>query len=46
MDQSILFLEFEYVFGIAVVLVIVLMLLFYVIFPYNKDLEYGPEGKG
>ncbi len=41
MDQYILFLEFEYVFGIAVVLVIVLMLLFYVIFPYNKDLEYG-----
>ena len=39
MDQSILFLEFEYIFGIAVVLVILLMLLFYVVYPYDKDLN-------
>ena len=39
MDQSILFLEFEYVLGIAVVLVILLMLLFYVVYPYDKDLN-------
>ena len=39
MDQSILFLEFEYIFGIATALVILLMLAFYVIFPYDKDLK-------
>jgi hypothetical protein len=39
LDQSILFLEFEYIFGIAVVLVILLMLLFYVVYPYDKDLN-------
>jgi hypothetical protein len=39
LDQSILFLEFEYIFGIAIALVILLMLVFYVIFPYDKDLK-------
>lgn len=39
MDQSLLFLEFEYVFGIAVALVIFLMLIFYVVYPYDKDLN-------
>ena len=39
MDQSILFLEFEYVFGIASALIILLMLMFYVIYPYDKDLK-------
>ncbi len=39
LDQSILFLEFEYIFGIATALVILLMLAFYVIFPYDKDLK-------
>ena len=39
LDQSILFLEFEYIFGIATALVILLMLVFYVIFPYDKDLK-------
>ncbi len=33
MDQSILFLEFEYIFGIATALVILIMLVFYVILP-------------
>jgi hypothetical protein len=39
LDQSVLFLEFEYIFAIAVVLVILLMLGFYVIYPVNKDLK-------
>jgi hypothetical protein len=39
MDQSLLFLEFEYIFGISVALVILLMLAFYVIYPYDKDLK-------
>ena len=39
MEQSILFLEFEYIFGIAVVLVVILMLAFYVVYPYDKDLK-------
>lgn len=39
MEESVLFLEFEYIFGIAVVLVLLLMVLFYVVFPYDKDLK-------
>lgn len=39
MEESVLFLEFEYVFGIAVALVILLMVLFYVVYPYDKDLK-------
>lgn len=39
MEESVLFLEFEYVFGIAVTLVILLMVLFYVVYPYDKDLK-------
>jgi hypothetical protein len=39
MKESVLFLEFEYIFGIAVVLVLLLMVLFYVVFPYDKDLK-------
>ena len=38
-DQSILFLEFEYILGIATALVILIMLVFYVIYPYDKDLK-------
>ena len=34
-----LFLEFEYILGIGTALVILLMLVFYVIFPYDKDLK-------
>lgn len=39
LEESVLFLEFEYVFGIAVTLVILLMVLFYVVYPYDKDLK-------
>ena len=39
LEESVLFLEFEYVFGIAVALVILLMVLFYVVYPYDKDLK-------
>jgi hypothetical protein len=39
LEQSVLFLEFEYIFGISVALVLLLMLVFYVIYPYDKDLK-------
>jgi hypothetical protein len=39
LEQSILFLEFEYIFGISVALILLLMLGFYVIYPYDKDLK-------
>lgn len=39
MEESVLFLEFEYIFGISVVLVLLLMVLFYMVFPYDKDLK-------
>ena len=39
MDQAALFLEYEYVFGVAVIFVIVLMYLFYVQYPYKTE-EY------
>ena len=39
MEESVLFLEFEYIFGISVALVILLMVLFYVVYPYDKDLK-------
>lgn len=39
LEESVLFLEFEYVFGIAVALVILLMVLFYMVYPYDKDLK-------
>lgn len=38
-NQHQLFLDFEYVFGIAVALVLVLIYLFYVKYPYDKDLK-------
>lgn len=38
-DQSLVFLEFEYIFTICIILVIVLMYLFYVKYPYEKDVE-------
>jgi hypothetical protein len=37
MDQAFLMLEFEYVFGIAVIFVLLLMYLFYVKFPYKAE---------
>ena len=39
MEQSLVFLEFEYVFAIGVALLILLMIIFYVIYPYDKDLK-------
>jgi len=39
LDQSLLFLEFEYILGIGVALVLILMVLFYVVYPYDKDLK-------
>ena len=39
LDQSILFLEFEYMLAIAVIFIMALMYLFYVKYPYNKDLD-------
>jgi hypothetical protein len=41
-----LFLEYEYVFGIAVIFVIVLMYLFYVKFPYKTEEYESSSGKG
>ncbi len=39
MEQSLLFLEFEAILAVAVALVLVFIVLFYVIYPYDKDLE-------
>lgn len=36
MDQLV-FMEFEYIFGVAVFLVLLLMYIFYVKYPYNRD---------
>jgi len=43
MDSSVAFLEFELIFGVGVAFVILLMLLFYVVYPYNKDLKELPS---
>jgi hypothetical protein len=39
LDQATVFLEFEYILGFSIALIVILMLLFYVIFPYDKDLK-------
>lgn len=39
MDEVTIFLEFEYILIIAVAFVVLLMYLFYVKYPYNKNLE-------
>jgi hypothetical protein len=39
MEQITAFLEFEWIFGIGVAVVILLMILFYVVYPYDKDLK-------
>jgi len=39
LEGSIAFLEFEVVFGIALIFLVGLMYLFYVKYPYNKDLD-------
>jgi len=38
LDQRI-FLDFEYVFGISVVIVLFLIYVFYIKYPYDRDLE-------
>lgn len=39
MDQHLVFLEFEYVLGTAVALVAMLVYLFYIKYPLDKDLD-------
>jgi hypothetical protein len=39
MEQLTAFLEFEWIFGIGAVFVVILMILFYVIYPYDKGLK-------
>jgi hypothetical protein len=39
LDPALAFLEFEYILGIGVVAVIVLMLVFYVLYPYDREPE-------
>ena len=39
MEQFTAFLEFEWIFAIGVAFVILLMIIFYVIYPYDKDLK-------
>jgi hypothetical protein len=39
MEQITPLLEFEWLFGIGVAFVIILMILFYVVYPYDKDLK-------
>ena len=38
-DQITAFLEFEWVFAIGIVFVIILMILFYIVYPYDKELR-------
>ena len=42
LEQLTAFLEFEWIFGIGVAFVILLMIIFYVVFPYDKDLKDVP----
>jgi Sec-independent protein secretion pathway component TatC len=39
MESTLLFLEFEIVLALSVLFVIGLMIVFYVVFPYDKDLD-------
>ena len=39
MEQITAFLEYEWIFGIGVVCVLLLMFLFYVVYPYDKYLK-------
>ena len=39
MEKITAFLEFEWIFGIGVAFVILIMILFYVVYPYDKDLK-------
>ena len=42
MEQSIAFLEFEWIFAIGVAFIILLMIIFYVVYPYDKELKEIP----
>ncbi len=42
LEQLTAFLEFEWIFGIGVAFVILLMIIFYVVYPYDKDLKDVP----
>ena len=39
LEGSIAFLEFEYVLGVAAVMLLGLIYMFYVKYPYNKDMD-------
>ena len=39
LEQLTAFLEFEWIFGIGVAFVILLMIVFYVVYPYDKELN-------
>jgi Sec-independent protein secretion pathway component TatC len=39
METSLLFLEFEIILVLAVLFIVGLMVAFYVVFPYDKDLD-------
>ncbi len=42
LEQLTAFLEFEWIFGIGVVFVILLMIIFYVVYPYDKEMKDVP----
>jgi hypothetical protein len=42
LEQLTAFLEFEWIFGIGVAFVILLMTIFYVVYPYDKDRKDVP----
>jgi len=42
LEQLTAFLEFEWIFGIGVACVILLMIIFYVVYPYDKELKDVP----
>ncbi len=39
LEQLTAFLEFEWIFGIGVAFVILLMIVFYIVYPYDKELN-------
>ena len=39
LEGSVAFLEFEYVLGVAAFMLFVLIYMFYVRYPYNKDMD-------
>lgn len=43
MESSVAFLEFEIIFGIGVAFVILLMILFYFVYPYDKEMKELPS---